>query len=111
MEKKPKANEKNVSINDLARMVAKGFSSTEKRMDKIENTVLATRDELKDLNTEVAKFKLKTSINLTDIQTDIKSFKQETRDNFKQVNVKLDDMADTQTNFDKRIEKLELKVS
>ncbi|MFA6999706.1 MAG: hypothetical protein WC241_01165 [Candidatus Paceibacterota bacterium] len=104
MEKEIKGLIKTVDI--MAKNVAKVLD----RMDKIENTVLATRDELKDLNTEVVKFKLKTSINLTDIQTDIKSFKQETRDNFKEVNIKLDDLSDTDMNYDKRIEKLEDKV-
>lgn len=104
MEKEIKGLVKTVDI--MAKNVAKVLD----RMDKIENTVLATRDELKDLNTEVVKFKLKTSINLTDIQTDIKSFKQETRDNFKEVNIKLDDLSDTDMNYDKRIEKLEDKV-
>lgn len=100
-ESKAKSNE--VSINDLAIMVAKGFSSVENRMDKIENTVLETRKELK-------QFKLETSIKFTDIQTDIKSFKQETRNSFEVVNEKLDDMADTNRINDKRIERLEMKV-
>ena len=104
MEKEIKGLVKTVDI------MAKNITKVLDRMDKIENTVLATRDELKDLNTEVVKFKLKTSINLTDIQTDIKSFKQETRDNFKEVNEKLDDLSDTDMNYDKRIEKLENKV-
>lgn len=104
MEKEIKGLIKTVDI------MAKNIAKVLDRMDKIENTVLATRDELKDLNAEVVKFKLKTSINLTDIQTDLKSFKQETRDNFKEVNIKLDDLSDTDMNYDKRLEKLEDKV-
>lgn len=98
------------SLAQSVELIAENTAKVLERMNKIENTTLATRDELKDLNTEVVKFKLKTSINLTDIQTDIKSFKQETRDSFKEVNEKLDDLSDTDMNYDKRIEKLENKV-
>lgn len=98
------------SLAQSIELIAENTAKVLERMSKIENTTLATRDELKNLNTEVVKFKLKTSIDLTDIQTDIKSFKQETRDNFGGLNEKLDDMADTLTINDKRIEKLEDKV-
>jgi len=79
-------------------------------LKKIEKTVLATRDELNTLKDKVNLFKLDSHVNFNDIRTDLKILKQETRDNFEEVNTKLDNLNDTDMNFDKRIEKIEEKV-
>ena len=59
---------------------------------------------------DLAKVELNLQTQINGIESDLKSFKQETKENFEEVNEKLEDILDTNTNFDKRIEKLEEKV-
>jgi methyl-accepting chemotaxis protein len=98
------------NLTKSVELVAGNTAKILERMDKLETTTLATRDDLKEFRVEVKRFKLETHVNLNDMLTDIKSFKQETRDNFKEINDKLDDSSDTTMSYDKRIEKLENKV-
>lgn len=74
---------------------------------------MATKQELSETRKELSETRysvssLQTQVN--GIETDLKSFKNDTREEFKKINEKLDDMADTHTNFDSRITKLEEKV-
>ena len=80
---------KNMTIDDLAIMVANGFESAKKDLEL---------------------FKLDTNIHFNNLETDLKSFKNETRENFSELNEKFDDLHDTVMNDDKRIEILEEKV-
>lgn len=101
MEKDVKGLVKTVDV--MAKNVAKVLERIDKlktKVGKIETTVSETRKE----------FKFETYKNFNDIQIDIKSFKKETQDNFTEVNEKLDDLSDTSRNYDKRIERLEVKT-
>ncbi|MFZ1019698.1 MAG: hypothetical protein WAN61_01745 [Minisyncoccia bacterium] len=91
---------KDITIDDLAAMVANGFKGMRKDME------FGFAGAKKDLEL----FKLDTNTHFNNIETDLKSFKIETRDNFKELNEKFDDLNDTVMNHDKRIEVLEEKV-
>ena len=84
-----KEEKNNITIDDLAVMVANGFESAKKDLEL---------------------FKLDANTHFNNLETDLKSFKIETRDNFKELNEKFDDLSDTVTNHDKRIETLEEKA-
>jgi hypothetical protein len=66
---------------------------------------MATKDDIKEL---AIKVELKSEIH--DLRTDLKGFKEETRERFDKIDEKLEDLSDTDSNFDKRIEKLEVKA-
>lgn len=100
----------NKELTKSVELIAENTAKVLGRMNKIENTTLATRDDLKEFRNELKLFKLITNTNFNDILTDIKSLKQETRDNFKETNEKIDDLDDTVMGYDKRIENLENKV-
>ncbi len=94
-----KEEKKNITIDDLAVMMAEGFSGLETRLTKKIDGVA------KDLDL----FKLDTNIHFSNIETDLKSFKNDTKESFHEINEKLDDVHDTVMNHDKRIEVLETK--
>ncbi|MFM7088983.1 MAG: hypothetical protein ACKOW9_05670 [Candidatus Paceibacterota bacterium] len=76
-------------IENLAVSTAEGFSKLERKIDGVE-------------------LKLQTQIN--DLSNDLKSFNNDANDRFDILEEKFDDLADTVTNHDQRIEKLEDKV-
>lgn len=106
-------------IKDLIKsvdIVAKKTDDLTKSVEIIAQTtvkILETMVTKKDLENFATKkdlefFKLETNTHFTKIETDLKSFKNDTTKNFSEVNEKLDDLFDTVTSFDKRIEVLEV---
>ena len=93
-----KDGQKNITIDELAVMVAKGFSSIEGRFSSLEEKMVLKKDfEL---------FKLDTSIHFSNIETDLRSIKND----ISELKEKTDDTHDTVMSYDERIEKLENKV-
>ncbi len=82
---------KEITNSELLMSMNRSFSRLEERM--------ATKENL-----------LKIQIQTNSIESDLKSFKKDVRENFKEVNEKLDDISETASFYDKRIEKLEDKV-
>ncbi len=76
---------KKLTINDLARMVQKGFNETDEKIDK-----LATKEELKSLATKEELKSLATKNELKSLENKFDNFKSETLTNFDNVLNKLD---------------------
>jgi len=97
------------SVDVIAQTTAKILETMATKKD-LEG--FATKEDLNGLATkkDLASTEFRLQKQISGIETDLKSFKQETRENFDQVNEKLDDLHDTATNHDKRIEVLEEKV-
>ncbi len=98
MQRKKKNNMKKEDIKKLQDTVDKVAKNTLHILE-----VMATKEDL-------TKTELKLQTQINGIESDLKSFKKDTHENFKKVNDKLDDLSDTVTSYDKRIEVLEGKV-
>lgn len=85
-----------VTNEDLAIMVAKGFESVEKRFGVVEN--------------KISNLELKLTTDIHDFRTDFKSFKKDTNKSIEKIEEDVADLADTDMHHDKRIEKLENKA-
>ena len=84
-----KEEKKNITIDDLAIMVANGFENAKKDLEL---------------------FKLDSSTHFNNLETDLKSFKNDTKERLDKIDDRLEDIDDTVSGFDKRIEVLEEKV-
>ncbi len=98
------------NLTKSVEMIANTTAKILERVDNIENKVSGLENKVSGIESKLNSFKLETQINFNDLQTDLKSFKLETREGFEEVNAKLDNLNDTDMNFDKRIEKIEDKV-
>ena len=67
-----------MTINDLAVMMAKGFSGMEERLT---SQISEVKTDVSSLNTDVSSLK----IDVAQIKTDLQSFKEETRTSFEEV--------------------------
>ncbi|MFH1769411.1 MAG: hypothetical protein ABH833_01955 [Parcubacteria group bacterium] len=65
---------KKITLEDLAGMVARGFTSVEKRMD-----TMATKEDLSELRTEINGELRVTNLNMKILQTDVRVLKTDVR--------------------------------
>ena len=91
---------KEITNKDLAKLIDTLTSSTAKNFANVSASV-------NTLTSSTARNFAEVAINMNDMRTDLKSFKKDTQDEFKIVNEKIDDLGDTVTSYDKRIEALE----
>ena len=84
----------------------KDMKNLTKSVELIANTTAKILERVDSIENKVSGLENKVS----GIESKLNSFKLETRESFEEVNTKLDNLNDTDMNFDKRIEKIEDKV-
>ena len=98
---------KNITIDDLAIMVAGGFAGAKK---DVELGFVAAKKEVElgfaSAKKDLELFKLETNTHFNNIETDLKSVKND----LSELQDKVDDIHETVMSYDKRIEVLEDKV-
>ncbi len=109
---------KNITIDDLAIMVAGGFAGAKKDVElgfvaakkDVELGFVAAKKEVElgfaSAKKDLELFKLETNTHFNNIETDLKSVKND----LSELQDKVDDIHETVMSYDKRIEVLEDKV-
>ena len=93
---------KKITINDLAIMIADGFEGMGKRINKVEKK-MATKKDLES-------FKLETNNHFNNMETDLKSFKDDKNKSIEKLEKDVADLEKTELLYDKRIQKLEKEI-